>query len=246
MIDINFPGFPLGRIGVFFPKHTGVYLQNEEQFIITLCHLFKHRDVFMKDINDLYMLIAHTPLDYKKLNKLICAYHLNYFASVALEYIFKEYKLSLITKKTIRNSLTLEQDPLESIKWWPYDYEDNLCVKKRDLGVRKTYQDDYPRIFMLPLITLSSPLDPELIDAFERHFNCITRLSESILIITENKIRIIITGMGVFLDSNLSDGNSIDREDVRKVIKKVVDIGLIDLNKYLPLPIATKTKKWFY
>lgn len=55
VVDVNFPGFPMGRVDLFYPIVEDNKIIDEDQLLITLCHAYKHRNVYMKDINDIYI-----------------------------------------------------------------------------------------------------------------------------------------------------------------------------------------------
>ena len=48
--------------------------------MITLCHAFKHRDVPMKDLNDLYLMMQKRELDYEYILQRIQLYGLEFYA----------------------------------------------------------------------------------------------------------------------------------------------------------------------
>ena len=55
--------------------------------MITLCHAFKHRDVPMKDLNDLYLMMQKRELDYEYILQRIQLYGLEFYASMLFGFI---------------------------------------------------------------------------------------------------------------------------------------------------------------
>lgn len=248
VVDINFPGFPVGRIGIFYPEYQGIFLTYEEQFVITLCHTFKHRFVFMKDLNDLYLMVKQCRLDTGKISSLIRNSSLEYFASVALRYIFENYDLNDAEKECCKKMIPAEYvmapDPI--IAEWPYTERSMLAVKQRDLLSRKERQKDNPRIYLLPLLLFKNPLSDECRKKILGCFSSCKPISETILSCPFNNARILVSGIGCFLDKETSDGRTIDRNSLRNCLKGILSAAGMDKDQLLSIPIAPKTDKWFY
>ena len=139
VIDINYPGFPLGRIDLYNPLLKGNCLSDEEQFMITLCHAFKHRDVPMKDLNDLYLMMQKRELDYEYILQRIQLYGLEFYASMLFGFIFDHYDFDETTVAMITRRLRIDKEIYRSFPHWPFDPGEELKVKQRILikGQRK-------------------------------------------------------------------------------------------------------------
>lgn len=142
-IDVSFPGLPLGLLNTtHYPNVENKTLSYEDQFIITLSHLFKHELPYMKDINDLYLIIKQQKVDIQKLESLVEKYSLNIFTVLITRYIdlnidksfgqsicIKNYekKLSYIDKKIIDKSIK---------DGWPYKLGSHFLVQAYDIHKR--------------------------------------------------------------------------------------------------------------
>ena len=135
-LDITFPGFPINRVDIFYPRLNGNEISIEDQIIITLLHLFKHSNIYMKDINDLYyMLNREIKLEYLK--EKIDEYNLNEFLSVAVMYIMKEYPISVEKFERIIEVFKIDKQILNKYPKWPYDNEMHLKIKKKHIKIKK-------------------------------------------------------------------------------------------------------------
>ncbi|MBE6384029.1 MAG: hypothetical protein E7048_00030 [Lentisphaerae bacterium] len=247
VIDVNFPGFPVGRIGLFYPDYIGLFLSNEDQFIITLCHTFKHKNVFMKDLNDLYLMLKKRKLNFGLLATKIKYLHLEFFTSIALEYIVKNYKLApnlIPYLKTFVENQYLAQKRFSA---WPYSAEAMLAVKREDLKYRVEIQDDYPRIYLFPLILFKHTMDASsLFAAVSKTGYRTILLTSTIVSITVDNANIFISEMGIFLDNKTHDANSIKKSSIREALNRLLQIGVFSWDNVMEIPTAPKTGKWFF
>lgn len=139
VIDINLGGFPLGRSGVVKLNEKNI-ISIEEQFIITLCHIFKHEKVFMKDINDIYYLLKSGEIDYGKLLELIALNNLEYYFYILMEYMKINFEISDIEKyKSIKAKL-LYKIPGNH---WPYSRKKQFWIKFFDTMSRSINKNGF-------------------------------------------------------------------------------------------------------
>jgi hypothetical protein len=134
VVDINLGGFPLGRTGIVKLSEEKV-VSPEEQFVITLCHIFKHENVYMKDINDIYYMLKSGILDFEKLSKLIELNELQLYFYILMEYMKSNFDLKEIGIKgfdTIRNRAIYSI--FESS--WPYSRKSHFWIKLQDTIIR--------------------------------------------------------------------------------------------------------------
>lgn len=134
VVDINLGGFPLGRTGIVKLNEKNI-VSIEEQFVITLCHVFKHEIVFMKDINDIYYILKSKQIDFQKLSKLIDLNELQLYFYILMKYINKNFDIPEVKIKkyaTIKNKLIYEFQG----KMWPYSRKNHFWIKFQDTIIR--------------------------------------------------------------------------------------------------------------
>lgn len=149
IVDVNFPAFPMGRVSLYSPHSmSNNMVSDDDQFVITLCHLFKHKDVFMKDLNDLYLLIKYGKLTPHNISGIIKENELELFAKTALNFIEKNYNVD--NEIRMRMSKIIDYDNV-SIGQWPYLYDDVYNVKLADYKLRINKWKDNDRIYLFPL-----------------------------------------------------------------------------------------------
>lgn len=130
VIDINLGGFPLGRQGVVKLNEQNE-ISIEEQFIITLCHIFKHEKVYMKDINDIYYMLKNMSLNIEKLYLLVEKNDVQLYFYVLMQYFNKHFSLPKIDLKqyvTTHTQWVVEQ----FCETWPYSRKSHFWVKFYD------------------------------------------------------------------------------------------------------------------
>lgn len=245
IIDINFPAFPLGRVELFKPNIKNGKIDYEEQLIITLSHLFKHKDVFMKDINDIYLMIIKRNLDFTKLYNLIKHNNLHFYMSIALSYIIENYNLSEELKRRIQEYLHLDKDMYMDFSEWPYNIETVYKVKKYDLDSRLNNSIDNKRIYLFPLIifTKLTILDIKNVIILRNKKYVITQLDSNMWKIEYGNIKMIFTGMGIFLD-NTTNVSVMGRKKIRGILEEILSVcGIIDI---LEVPYITKNREEWY
>lgn len=247
VVDINFPGFPVGRIGLFFPDYGGKFVSHENQFVITLCHTFKHRNVYMKDLNDLYLMATRWELDKDKLVTMLQSSELGLFASVALNYICSSYCLTDAERLKILSFIPPgHRDDWQAVKGWPYAAQAMLGVKRMDLNTRKREKKDNPRTYLLPLLMVNTPITEEMVDLILLRIPSGKRLSKTMLVDEHDGVRVIVTGMGCFLDKHIEGGHAVDRDRLRARLKVLIDAAGIRRETLVPFVIAPRMDKWFF
>ena len=243
IIDINFPGFPMGRISLYFPlRFSNHSISNEDEFIITLCHLFKHKDVFMKDINDLYFLLNNN-LDFEYLKIQIERNKLEFFFSVAAKYIIDNYDLPDYIREKLSHTFGINTIKLNS---WPYDYNQVYNFKRTDLDMRNAEYVDNNRIYLFPLAVFSEfmKMNVKLENEFSCRFHKFTKLDDNLYKLDEKDVIYWICGMGIFWDYS-NNNRTYNRLDVTEVVNFIIEIlGMQDKILYLPYYL-TRQEKWF-
>lgn len=131
VIDINLGGFPLSRSSVIKVDHKKM-ISVEEQIVITLCHIFKHEKVYMKDLNDIYYMLNTKSIDYDYLLRLIRVNNLEFLMNIVLKTLKYEYDFvdNLLNIKTKAVNSTIER---VVCKQWPYSIKSHFYAKTYDL-----------------------------------------------------------------------------------------------------------------
>ena len=243
IIDINFPGFPLGRISQYRPeRYSDTEISLEDEFIITLCHLFKHKDVFMKDLNDLFLILKR-PLDYEYLGRQMDRYQLKFFGQTAVKYILENYKFESEKKRKLE--IFFETEKTEN-KEWPYAYEDVYQVKREELSRRSKRYIDHDRIYLFPLVIFDRLLriDAEIIMRIKIRPCKVEKADKQIYFLKYKDFGIMFCGMGIFWD-NANDAEKCSREYLERELNILVELsGMREHVVYLPYYLKEKGK-WF-
>ena len=247
VIDVNYPGFPVGRIGLFFPSYDGMFISHENQFVITLCHTFKHRDVYMKDINDLYLMATRWKMDKTRLLTLIQDAGLGLFASVALNYICSAYCVSAAERDLILSLVPQgHEDDYLAVKGWPYTAHAMLEVKRQDLALRKQRQRDNPRTYLMPLVMVRDPVTDKMIDAVVRKLPTVRRVSNTMAVEDVGGVRVVLTGMGCFLDKHVGCAVAVSRDRLRTRLRAIIEAAGIGHELLMPFVTAPRLNRWFF
>ncbi|MCU0097497.1 nucleotidyltransferase family protein [Bacillus sp. OR9] len=118
IIDVSFPGYPIGRIDILYPTIKNNEISHEDQFIISLCHLFKHAELAIKDINDIYMILNSGRLNFVILKEKLTENSLLFFFSLVLNFIYLNYQLSNEIKEKISKSIKIDFSICENFPEW--------------------------------------------------------------------------------------------------------------------------------
>lgn len=250
VIDINIGGFPLGRTGIVKLNDQNE-VGMEEQFIITLCHIFKHELVYMKDINDIYYLLISEKLDFNKLDELIKLNNLELFYYVLMEYMAKEFDIKGINYSQFK---TLKNQFIQRInkKKWPYSRSNHFWIKLSDIfnhciksyGLIEGSKEAYKQC----VGGKSSSVYSEVYTGINKKKNVRTYLYPTVIfnrtidftrVKDESKFEkvvtnciyryedeensIIITNFGLFIPQENTSENK-DRKQIVKVIKRILNL----------------------
>ena len=246
IIDINFPGFPLGRVSLYYPHQNDTnVIALEDEFIITLCHLFKHQDVFMKDINDLYILLCSN-INLSVIKDIVIKYNLGLFAYVALTYIKDNYDLPISTVKEIELLFITEEYQKYRFCSWPYNYNQVFNVKHIDFEIRTKEHQDIQRIYLFPLVIFNKfcSISKQTISSIEDKYCEVNLIARDLVSLTIEKNEYFITGMGIFWNYNNSIDNR-NRTIIELILNELVKImGMTNEIVFLPYYLENQSK-WF-
>jgi hypothetical protein len=235
-LDITFPGFPINRVDLFFPTIKNNEILIEDQIVITILHLFKHSNIYMKDINDIYyMLQEDINFDYLKnqLNK----YNLTRFFSLATMYIYNNYSTNLDKISRIIKIFNIEKNILDEYPDWPYDAEVHLKIKLEDFNNRTRCGKESDRKYLFPLVIFNNKFDFTKIKKVKNSgFNTL-KICDNIYKITHRKYIYYITTVGVFMD-NYINTTAISRRECLKILNDL--LILVKVDDFDPIPYATE------
>lgn len=257
IVDINMNGFPLGRSSIIKCEHSDLMI--EDQFCITLAHIFKHEHVFIKDVNDLYYMFNNPMLNMDVLRKKIRKYKMtNLFSVVCL--FFRNY--NLFTNIKISHNL-INRTMIN--KGWPFSRKSNLYIKIFDLlislinefGLYKGLKECYGQLTN----SISKHIKTNKYNTLCNYFNTRTYLIPIVffkkIIIIPNEAPfiyidnmpmvkykdIIITTIGLFL----IQAEKYNRNEVKNEIKDILSflkINTSDCNFYFTM--QARQELWLY
>lgn len=221
-LDITFPGFPINRVDIFYPKLNNNEISIEDQIIVTLLHLFKHSNIYMKDINDLYYML-NREIDLKYLKEKIDEYKLNEFLSVAVIYICKEYPINTERFKRIIDLFEIDEKILDKYPKWPYDNEMHLKIKKKDFEERTQSKKEADRNYLFPAVIFVNKF--EFIDIEELKQNNefeFKKILDNIYEIVFEDYTFYLTSIGIFID-NYIDTEKLSRRKCLEILEKFLN-----------------------
>ncbi|PGV66243.1 hypothetical protein COD94_06405 [Bacillus cereus] len=239
IIDVSFPGYPIGRIDILYPTIKNNEISHEDQFIISLCHLFKHAELAIKDINDIYMILNSGRLNFVILKEKLTENSLLFFFSLVLNFIYLNYQLSNEVKEKISKSIKIDFSICENFPEWPYNRESFYKSKKYDLEKRLETSEDISRIHLFPLAMFRECISigdeyyqKKIIENYESSYIC-----DGIFSVIKDNFCFYVTDMGIFLDSNLKVFE-IGRKKYREAIKEL--LNYLEVNEIMELPFAVE------
>lgn len=231
IVDFNFPGFPSG-VGNYIPCSFDEEIKWEQQFIITLCHTFKHDRVYIKDINDIVMMLRANLIKNEYLYNLVYLNKLDFYFILLAKYIEINYGINIIINNTCSAATLIICDLLI---WfgWPYSRKAHLYAKcigefyyrKKYLKREKTVSriqlipSALNRLYLFPLIIFNKYMDYD-----KNKFSKFEQLSDGIIhIIKYKNIDLALVPLGIFLTSSENTVTS-DKILVTKAIEDLIKI----------------------
>ena len=239
VIDISFPAFPMGRISLFHPEIKDNEIRAEDLFLVTMCHAFKHRNVFMKDINDVYMMTRKFDMDSLYLRKRIMQCGLEDEASLLLSYILRNFDIPEAAYKDLNLNLGICHDYPD----WPYNEQSVYNIKRDNLDQRLLRGNDYPRTYLFPIFVTRALIDLQQARRVLGGGATVEDYSTSILRILLGRIEFYLFPMGLFMDSDFPVSN-FGREAVRFAAQNI--LRLLGNPEYYELPYAIRQRDNWY
>ena len=236
-LDITFPGFPINRVDIFYPKLNDNEISIEDQIIVTLLHLFKHSNIYMKDINDLYYMLSRE-IDLEYLKEKIDEYKLDEFLSVAVMYISKEYPINDKKFEKIIELLKVDRQVLNKYPKWPYDNEMHLRIKKKDFEERTQIKKESDRKYLFPAVIFVNKYDFDNIESLKQNNELeIKKILDDIYEIVYGDYSFYLTSIGIFID-NYINTEKLSRRKCLEILEKF--LKYINKNDFHAVSYATE------
>ena len=227
-LDITFPGFPINRVDLFFPKVIDYNIRVEGQIIVTLLHLFKHEHVYIKDINDLFYMLKEN-IDYDYLKSLLKEYKLEKFFKITLEYINNNYKSFHSYYKILSKEFNVKGDLLKSYPLWPYDLDMHLKIKQEDLDERTAKIKENDRKYLFPVVVFKELFDFKVInDNIIKKYN-IKLIEDSIYEVNYKDYIFYLTPIGLFIDNYIDTKNRTRNKYIEIIEEFLKEINIKEL-----------------
>ena len=236
-LDITFPGFPINRVDIFYPKLNNNEISIEDQIIVTLLHLFKHSNIYMKDINDLYYMLNRR-INLKYLKEKIDEYKLNEFLSVAVMYISKEYPIDEENFEKIIELFKIDRQILNKYPKWPDDSEMHLKIKKKDFEERTQSQKEADRKYLFPAVIFVNKYNFNDIESLKQNNEFkFKKILDDIYEIVFEDYTFYLTSIGIFID-NYINTEKLSRRKCLEILEEF--LNYINKNDFYAVSYATE------
>lgn len=234
-LDITFPGFPINRLELFYPKVKNNEISLEDQIVVTTLHLFKHSNIYMKDINDIYYMTKEK-LDIFYLKEMLKKHNLMEFFGLAIMYIYNNYPYNENIKKIIEE-FNFNNNILNEYQGWPYDRKMHLKIKQKDFNNRIQKKQEFERNYLYPVVIFKEEYDFSKINIPENSRFDLVKLLDTIYEVKYGNYIFYLTTIGIFID-NYIDTTSVSRRKFLEILNNFLKI--IDYKEFYPIPYATE------
>lgn len=234
--DISFPGFPLNRVQLYYPRYFGGDISVEDQMIITLLHLFKHSNVYMKDINDLFYMMQ-VEMDCNYLYKKIDEYDLEMYFQIVLNFILNNYPGAW--ERIKQTFIEHKKDVSEEYINWPYDENVHKELKLNDYQNRITSSVEHERVYLYPVIIFKNLYRVDAVEELSKYGFFLKWVDDGIVCCTYKKCEFYLTSIGVLIDSFI-ETSQITRDDYIEVIERAMHILKLNDSMFQDIPFATE------
>lgn len=235
-LDISFPGFPLNRINLYYPRLNGNDISIEDQVIITLLHLFKHSNVYMKDINDLFYMLQED-MNYIYLSERLNKCELKMYFQIATDFILNNYPSAKEKLKRIVDYFGCITE--KKYMGWPYDEEVHKRIKLDDYLHRMEKGEECERQYLYPVAIFKDIYEFDGVDRIESDGFEIKMIDEGIYMVSYNEHSLYLTSIGILINSYLETKN-ITRLEYVEIIKNVMNCIGISNSMTHEVPFATE------
>lgn len=248
IIDVNFTGFPMIRVASYVPKISDSKIALESIIVVALCHLFKHKEVFIKDINDLYVMLTRNDYSVEILKEEINKNGLDDLFSVVLKFIRQDYYIPNNSNLILAlfDEYALRIDSID-LKEWPYDVGDVNRIKSELFEKFSKRKVDRKRIYLYPAVIYKGKISKDkILEGISqlykngRNYKA-NRITDLMYQISIDKIYFLITPIGFFLEMKeyyIESMKSVIRKYLVELLN-IFDVETVDI----PYAIAFE-EKW--
>jgi hypothetical protein len=237
-LDISFPGFLLNRIDLYYPKLLGNHISTEDQIVITLLHLFKHSNIYMKDINDIYYALKKEKIDTEYLLTTISKYHLHDFFSLVFMFIYLNYDNDFVLLDKFIDDFKIQRNILDDYSGWPYDKSIHLKVKQKDYYERLLDNKEQERNYLYPVVIFNDLFDFSNLKMIDSVDYVITKILDTLYEISCGKYVFYLTSIGIFIN-NYIDTSIVSRTGFINVLSNF--LSKMNLQNHFPIPYSTNS-----
>ena len=246
IVDVNFTGFPMIRVASYVPQVESNRITLESMVVVTLCHLFKHKEVFMKDINDLYLMLTAPELKVDELKKEIQNNGLMVLFAVVVDFLLREYEIPTHDHGLKEISKWFSDQQANKFGNWPYDIQAVKEIKKNEFARFAKDAVDVERIYLYPVIIFKEKGSvDDLVTCIlkqMKHPQILTeQLTEQLIQLRIETFYFILSPIGIFLEMKAYYTENM-KQEIRALLEamvQVLDIEFIDI----PYAIAFE-EKW--
>lgn len=239
IVDINFTGFPMIRVASYVPNIKDSRISLESMIVVTLCHLFKHKEVFMKDINDLYLMLTHSKLQAELLEIELKKNNLEDLFGVVFGFIEKEYYIPddaagfKALQNYYGNKISRENHN------WPYSPYAVNEIKKREFSKFAENMIDEERLYLYPTLIFTDKRDvAAIISDIQKKdmsfFRYVEKLTDNLFEVKIDDFYLVLSPIGYFLEMKEHYEESM-KENIRYRLNQMIEMEQID---FLEIPYA--------
>lgn len=238
IVDINFTGFPMLRVASYVPKCKDGQITLECMIVVTLCHLFKHKEVFMKDLNDIYLMLTKKELVVSNLFRELDENGLRDLFAIVVDYYIREFDVPK-DEDIFWNIAEIILEEKKDYGNWPYDKNIVECVKKAEYEKYAQDTSETERIYLHPVLIFKSFADVnEIGQTLEEsevlNISRVEKLTDWIVQYEIENIYFILTPIGCFLEMK-----EYYTESMKTKICQILELFLIELKQeYMDIPYA--------
>lgn len=210
----------------------------QDDYCLSGHRLLSHdKDVYMKDINDIYMMIKHKDLDYRIIGERLAQNGLEVFASILFGFIFKNYDLAAGKKDAIQCELKLDEKYMYLYENWPFDEKEAYEIKKEDLNQRLKKGIDNARVYLQPLYVFDEKERKieEIYDAFKQKYAEAELDDYAIIRAVRSDCVLYVCAAGIFTDV-YSIENGVDRLKLKEELREC--LNTLGIYTYKPAPYS--------
>lgn len=243
IVDINFTGFPMIRVANYVPQILNDHITPESMIVVTLCHLFKHKEVFIKDINDLFLMLTSDELDSEILYEELKKNNLLNLFAITADFIIKEYNVPENAEEFFKLIDKIPNKP--HYDNWPYSEDAVRRVKTAEFAEYAKDITENERIYLYPICIFDKIYDVnELMDKLKNSEFIGTeekKISDRLIQLRIDNFYFIISPVGYFLEMKDYYNESM-KGKIRDIVERILNIQEVNCMD-IPYAVAFQ-EKW--